>query len=252
VGPDTLKISAIGYDSQYLPVVVIPDSAIELDVGMTEAREFTELDCYARHSPGSTNPGHSTIKGRVTIESDSSIGSSIYVSLDRFRIDSVGSGYSCASYECEIDTGGKYSLHDVHPGCYSIYAGCGGCSYDYRMITVPPDVTRTIDFAISKKNATDSDTSSQKTTVTSRVWDAKLRAPLSGVKVTVFEQGGQSVTSDSEGVFVIKDLFPGHHYLKFSAPGVNTRVISVKVVGGINSIHETILGETPPKTRAVK
>jgi hypothetical protein len=239
-GPHTLIVSCIGFVRQRLPVDVVADSVLNVDICLYKLFMWIEDDCYIPPGSRKTSPGRSTLNGYVREENGSGPLRGAGISLAIDFIDTSGMGHSCCCLSAKGNENGHYTMFDVAPGYRTLFVYASGFRLAVRQIIVPPDTTLTFDFELGHKTARDSLLPGF---AAGRVWDAKQRCPVPGVTVSDLEEGA-FVTSDADGAYRLTNLSPGGHTLMFTAAGYLSGQYPVNV--SVAGSHENILLQPSP------
>jgi hypothetical protein len=241
-GPDTLVVSAPGYETRYLPVIV-PDSVLTLNIAMIPQTLWAGDDCYVRYNHTRTTSGHSTMTGRIRDVQSGSPLPSVYISLTSDYLDSTGTGHTCCCYTGTSDSTGSYVVHDIAAGYGTLTISAHGYRSESGKITVNAGKDLNADFELAP--VADTVTTRLTGTVIGRVWDTRRMGPFPGATVSLFD-GSRTVTTDQDGVFKLDSLAPGRHVLTISAPGYRSHQSTIFIIAGsTNRGGDAVLREEP-------
>jgi large repetitive protein len=194
--------------------------AVEKELVTTADVFLTELDTNASKVYGS-------IKGTIKNSSDNSL-------LENVSIRTVP---ATSIVSTNID--GDYSISNITPGNYDIYAEKTNFEAPSISVVVVKGITTTADFFINEL-----DTNAFITTgnIVGRIIDAKTGVAIKEAVITTFP-ATSSVTSDQLGEYKIENLNPAEYSVLVSKYGYQSTTTTVNVVVGSDTKADISLTE---------
>jgi len=158
------------------------------------------------------------------------------------RVTDAGSGLPVAgatvaagTKTATTDASGQYTIGEVPQGSHTVTASATGYSSSSQTVSVTAGQTSTANFALAKLPSPGS--------IAGKVTDAADGSPIAGAVVSC---DGVSVTSNSDGEFVISNLSQGVYAVTASASGYTDASQTVEVLAGQTSVANFALVKLPP------
>jgi thermitase len=181
------------------------------------------INAYEAVVGGGTTPvpAPGRITGKVTDAADA--------------VSIVGAMVSDGVRIASSDTNGQYVISDVPEGSYTVTASAAGYSASLQTLSVTPGQTTIANFALTKLPSPGS--------ITGKVTDA---ADATSIVGAIVSDGVRTVSTDTNGQFLIPDVPEGPYTVTASAAGYSTSSQGVSVVAGESATADFVLTRLAP------
>jgi hypothetical protein len=224
-------VLCVGYKTRRLPVIVLADSTVLLEIRLDE--EPVTGGC-PEYRPPVWPPVRVT--GRVTDKSDGKplTGARLTIVTDDGWADSSISAL-CRRGEVS-DARGNFVVDSIKrgSGCgYGIiYADADGYQTECARFTVHADTQEVCNVALARSVQAGSFSAFSTGSVVGRVFNGKEFEPLPGASVRLLD-GGATVSTDGDGIYLMNGIAPGKHEIEISAPGFLSLSFVVEIKRGV-------------------
>ncbi len=215
-GSQTITFSLTGYTTASVTVNITAGSIIDLGT-----------------IPLSSSPTTGIIKGTVTDADNGQPLSDVTITVTGSFTGSIITGAD-GTFIFDNVTPGTVTITASKTGYYSVTGTgtvvAGGILFFNPRLSRQPPLTNTGDL-------------------TGRVFDASTNRPIQGVTISISQ--GPSTTTDSQGIFFIKDITPGTYQVTISAFGYISQVYQVMIIAGVTTDMQIVYLMPSPQSTTI-